>query len=192
MERNTVPQAMGGHVAARQRQRTGREIDCIDPGAREDQRCQDGEAARAGAEIEHATHARGIGDRQGAAHQEIADEGARDQGAAVDVETHAVHVGGTHQVRRRQAQRHAGVDQGEEARAFGGGGPEVEPGIEGVDRQAQRLQHQESRLVDGIGGAVAVGEAGGPEAADREPEEVAQGDERGFGGTGHASLDYLT
>ena len=103
-----------------------------------------------------------------------------------------MHIGRAYQVGRRQAQRHARLDQGEQAGALSGGRLEIEPGIERVDRQAQPLQHQEGRLVDGIGGAVAIGEAGGPEAADREPEEVAQGDERGFGRAWHAGLDYLT
>ena len=44
-----------------------------------------------------------------------------------------------------------------------------------VDRQAQRLQHHEGRLVDGIGRAVAVGQPRGPEASHREPEEVTAG-----------------
>ena len=103
-----------------------------------------------------------------------------------------MHVGRAHQVGRWQAQRHAGVDQGEEARAFGSAGLEGEPGIQSVDRQAQCLQDQERRLVDGIGGAVAIGQTRGPEAADREPEAVSQGDDRGCGGGGHAGLDYLT
>ena len=61
-----------------------------------------------------------------------------------------------------------------------------------VDRQAERFQHQKGRFIDGVGGAVAVGQAGDTEAANREPEEVTQGDERGIGGAGHAGLDYPT
>ena len=57
---------------------------------------------------------------------------------------------------------------------------EVEPRRERVDRQAQRFQHHECRLVDGIGRAVAIGQARCLEASHREPEEVIQGDERGF------------
>ena len=80
-----------------------------------------------------------IADRQDAVGQHVADEGARDQRAAVDVEAHAVHVGRAHQIGRGQAQAHAGVDQGEQPRALGRGRPEVEIGIEPVDRQPQRL-----------------------------------------------------
>ena len=74
------------------------------------------------------------------------------------------------------------LDQGQQPRAFGRRRLEVEPRIERVDRQPQRLQHQERRLVDGIGRAVAVGQPRGAEAPHRETEEIAQGDERGFVG----------
>ena len=56
----------------------------------------------------------------------------------------------------------------------------------------ERLQHQERRLVDGVGGAVTVGEPRRPEAPHREPEEITQGDQRGFVGGRHAGLDYPT
>ena len=192
MKRDALAQPMARHVAPGDRERAGRQVDRVDPGAREGQRGQDGETARAGAEVEHVSNFAGIADRQGAVGQKIADEGARDQRPPVDVEAHAVHVGRAQQVGRRHAQRHAGVDQGEQPRPFGGGRFQVEPRVQPVDRQPQRLQDQECRLVDGVGGAVAVGQAGGAEAADREPEEIAQGDERGFVGGRHAGLDYLT
>ena len=55
-------------------------------------------------------------------------------------------------------------------------GSRSKSGLEPVDRQAQRLQHHERRLVDGIGRAVAIGQPRGAEAAHREPEEFTQGD----------------
>ena len=45
MERNAVAQAMTCHVTTRQGERTGRQIDRVDAGMREDQRRQDGETA---------------------------------------------------------------------------------------------------------------------------------------------------
>ena len=87
------------------------------------QRRQDGEAARAGAEVEHAPHLARIADRQDAVGQHVADEGARDQRPPVGVEAHAVHVGRAHQIGRGQAQADAGIDQGEQPRALGRGRP---------------------------------------------------------------------
>jgi len=103
-----------------------------------------------------------------------------------------VHVGRAHQVRRGQTQADAGIDQGQQPGALGRGRLEVEIGVEPVDRQPQRLQHQEGRLVAGVGGAVAVGQPGGAEPSHREPEDFTQGVERRFVGGSHAGLDYPT
>ena len=135
MERDAVAQPVRRHIAPRQRQRAGRQIDRVDPGAREGEGGEDRQAPRAGAEVEHTADLARI-DRQRAVEQQIADEGARNQRPPVDVEPHAAHVGGTQQVGRRHAQRDARIDQGQQLRAFGGGRLEVEPRIERVDRQA--------------------------------------------------------
>ena len=107
MERDAVVQAMRPHVAPSQRQRAGRQIGGVDARLREDQRRQDGEAARAGAEVEHAPDLARIADRQHTVGQHVADEGARDQRPPVGMEAHAVHVGRAHQVGRGQTQAHA-------------------------------------------------------------------------------------
>ncbi len=121
------------HVAPRQRERAGGEIDRVDRGAWQGQRGEDREAARAGAEIEDAADAPRIADRQGAVRQHVADEGARDQGAPVDMEAHAVHIGRAQQVGSRHAQADPCVDQGEQPRALRLGWSEREPGIDVVD-----------------------------------------------------------
>ena len=171
MERDAIAEPMARHVAPRQRQRAGRQVRGIDARAREGERRQDGEATGAGAEIEHALDPARIADRQDAVGQHVADEGARDQRAAIGMEAHAVHVGRAHQIGRGQAQAHARIDQGEQSRALGRGRTQVQVGIEPVDRQAQRFQHQERRLVAGVGRAVAIGQPRRAKAVDGEAED---------------------
>jgi len=103
-----------------------------------------------------------------------------------------MHVGRAHEVWRGQTQAHARVDQSQQPGALGRGRLEVEIRLEPVDRQPQRLKHQEGRLVAGVGRAVAVGQPRGAESADREPEDFTQRVERRFVGGRHAGLDYPT
>jgi hypothetical protein len=143
-------------------------------------------------QIEHALDLSRILDRQHTIGQHVADEGARDQRSAVGMEAHAVHVGRAHQIGRGQAQADARVDQGQQPCALGGCRLEVDIGFEPVDRQSQRLQHQEGRLVAGVGRAVPVGQPRGTEPPHCVPEDFTQGVERRFVGSGHAGLDYPT
>ena len=175
MERDAIAEPMARHVAPRQRQRAGRQVGRIDACARKGERRQDRQATGAGAEIEHALDPARIADRQDAVGQHVADEGARDQRPAIGMEAHAVHVGRAHQIGRGQAQAHAGIDQGEQSRPLGRGRPQVQVGIEPIDRQAQRFQHQERRLVAGVGRAVAIGQPRGAKAARRRSERFHPG-----------------
>jgi hypothetical protein len=101
VERDAIAQSVRRYIAPGESQRAGRQVDGIDLCAGEGQRREDGETAGAAAEIEDAARLRG---RQGAAGQQVADEGARDERPAVDVEPHAVHVGGLEEIGRRHAQ----------------------------------------------------------------------------------------
>ena len=189
MECDAIAQPVRRDIASGERQRAGREIDGIDLRGRKGERRQDREAAGTCAEVEHAPDLLRLGDRQGTGHQQVADEGARDQRALVGMEAHPMHVGRAHQIGRGQAQGDAGVDQGEQARLLRLRRAQREPGIDVVDRQAQTLEKQEGCFVDGVGRAVAVGEFCSLEAPDREPEEIAQRVERGFETACHAGLE---
>jgi hypothetical protein len=192
MKRDAITEPMARNVAPRQRERTGRQVRGIDARPREGQRRQDGEAAGAGAKVEHVLDPARIADRQDAVRQHVANEGTRDQRPTIGVEANAVHVGRAHQVGRGQAQADAGVDQGEQPRALGRGRAQIQVWIEPVDRQTQRFQNQERRLVAGIGRAMAIGQPRSAKALDGEVEDFTEGVERGFVGSGHAGLDYPT
>ena len=127
------------------------------------------------------------GAREEVAGQQFADIGARHDHPFVDMEGDAADIGAAEEIGRRLARRDACLDQIGEALALGQDEPGVEERIELVDRKLQGLEHDEGRLVEGIGRAVAIDEAGSVETADREAEEVADRDEFRHGRSGEGA-----
>ncbi len=77
-------EAVAPHVVARHLERRRRDVDRVDPGPRQRQRAGDGDAARAGAEVEHAPHPRRIDPRRKAPLDELGDRRARNQHPRID------------------------------------------------------------------------------------------------------------
>ena len=109
--------------------------------------------------------------------QQFADEAARHDRPLVDIEGNALDIGAVEQVGGRPARGDARIDQRQQPRPLVVGQARVEEGVERVDRQLQPFKDDERRLVECIGRAVAIGEFGGVEAADRVAEEITDGDE---------------
>ena len=170
-----------GDIAARHRQGILGEIDGIDARAGESQSQQDGEAARAGAQVQGVLHRAGIDPgREGVFHEQAGDVRARHDDALVDMEAVVAQPGFVSKIGGRNAFRDAPIDQRGHRFLLGSGEARIEKGLQAVWRQVQRMQYQPGRLVVGILRAVAEEQAGGVEAADCPAQHVAQREQ--FGG----------
>ncbi|MGY3440314.1 hypothetical protein ACVW17_000315 [Bradyrhizobium sp. USDA 4473] len=143
---------------------------------------QDRKAAGAGAEVEHAVDVGGIADQRGAVLvaaemrvQQFADEGARHDGALVDIERQAPHIDLVDEIGGRLPRCDPPLDQVENLLAFSEGDARGGKILELVGMQMQRLADQERGFGDRIGGAVREYELGGVEAAHRVAQEIEQG-----------------
>ena len=106
--------------------------------------------------------------------QQFADEGARHDGALVDIERQAAHVDLVDEIGGGFSRGDAALDQVEDLLAFGGGDARGGEGLELVGMQMQRFADQEGGLGDRIGGAVREHQLGLDEAADRIADEIEQ------------------
>jgi len=168
------------HIAARHFNGIGRQIDGIDLRIGKSLRRQNGEAAGAGAQIQHAADIVGIADQgalaatEQAGEQKIADEGARHDHALVDIKGHAADIGFVEQIGRRLARRNTSIDQIDQTAPLLRQQPRIQKRIEIVDRQMQGLEENESGLVERIGRAMPIGEFGCVKTRDGEAQEIAQ------------------
>ena len=174
-----LAQAVVGDVAGGDRERLTRQVHRIDLGMGEGEGCQNGQAAGAGAQVEcRCRRSIGIVDpRRQLFVQQFGDEGTRHDDALVDIETVVAQPGFMGQVGGRQAIFDAALVDVEQGVAFAVRQTGVEEGFEPVERQVQGVQHQIGGFVPGVVGAVAEEQAGLVEAADREAQPVANGDE---------------
>jgi peptide chain release factor 3 len=190
-------QPMLGDVDPGNRESVGGEFDGVDGGIGEDPGGQDRQRARAGAEVEHALDLLRLLDQgeivaaDEVGEEDLADEGARHDHALVDGEGDALNIGAAGQIDGRLAALDPLVDDGGEPGPFRPGEPGVQPGVELVDGQTQRLQDQEGRLVQRRRRAMAIGQFRRVEAAHRMAEEIADGEQFVAGsaavGLGHGS-----
>ena len=106
--------------------------------------------------------------------QQLADEGARNDDALVDIERQAAHVDLVDEIGGRFARRDALMDEVEDGLAFRGRDARVGKGLELVGMQMQGLADQEGGFRDRIGRAMGKGELRLGEAAHRIADEIDQ------------------
>src|SRR5438105_1335627 len=109
--------------------------------------------------------------------QQLADVGARHDDPLVDVERVAPDPGLVCQIRRGLARCDARLDHLAHGIALGCQQAGLEPGVELIDRQVQRVQNEVCGLVESIGGTMAVYEPRRIEAAYGIAQPVAYRDE---------------
>ena len=158
---------------------------------------EDGEAARAGAEVEHAFHGEGILDQRTAlvialaaemGLQQLADVGARHDHALVDIEGQAAHVDLVDQIGGGLSRGDAAPDHIDERLGLARGDPCGGKALELVGMQMQGFADQEGRFRHRIGRSVREYQLGFDEAAHRVADEIEQrhqfagGDFRNFRG----------
>ena len=177
-------QAIVAHVALGDSEGIRRDVAGVDRRVGKRQGGQDGEATRARAEVQNRAHRAGIEPQMplagGCLHlpaQQLADIGARHDDPLVDVERMAPDPGLVRQIGRGLARGDAPFDDLAHGGPLGRQQPRIEPGVELIDRQMQRVQDEIGGLVEGIGGAVAVHEPGRVEAAYGIAQPVPDGDE---------------
>ncbi len=106
--------------------------------------------------------------------QQLADEGARHDGALVDIERQAAHVDLVDEIGGGFSRRDATLDQVEDLLALGGGDARRRKSLELVGVKMQRFANQECGFRHRIGGAVREHELGLDEAADGVTDVVKQ------------------
>ncbi len=106
--------------------------------------------------------------------QQFADEGARHDGALVDIERQAAHVDLVDEIGGRRPRGDAALDQAEDRLAFGRRDPRGGKRLELVGVKMQGFADQERRLGDRIGGAVREYQFGFDKAAHRKADEIQQ------------------
>ena len=121
--------------------------------------------------------------------QQFADEGARHDGALVDIERQAAHVDLVDEIGGGLSRGDAALDQVEDLLALGRGDARGRKGLELVGMQMQRFADQEGGLRHRIGGAVREHQFGLDEAADRIADEIEQRQQ--FAGADLAEISAL-
>ena len=174
-ESNARRQVVVFNVVPGHREGVRRNIDGVDPGGGEGVRRDDGQACRAGAQVENGADCLGIVDpwRQLLA-QQLGNEGTRHDHPLIDVETVLAEPGFVGQVGDRQAFADAAFDDPQEAGALVAGEPRVEEGLESIERQVQGVQQQIRGFVPGVVGTVTEEQLRLVEAADGKAQQVAQ------------------
>ncbi len=158
---NPASQMVFENVSPGDGQRSGRNICGIDSGAPECARSEDGEAARPGAQVEHAPRRPAHPGLQ-AITEKLREMGARHDDATVDVERQAGEPSFVQQVGDGNALRDSFSYQ--RFNALLPGTTDLETQI-GFERQPQATQDQVSRLVTRVIRAVAVMQARPAQAA---------------------------
>ena len=143
------------HIDAGNIERIRRKIRRIDVRLGEYAGGENGEAAGTRAEIQNARDLRHILDQrsvlaaeESGAHQ-FADIGAWHDDPLIDIEGHPMDIGAPHQVSRGHAGFDAPADHFRHGLPFAVQKLRVKPRVDVVDRQVQRLEDQEGRLVGG-------------------------------------------
>ncbi len=183
-ERNARLEPIVGDIAPGHLEGVRRDVAGIDRGLRERQCRENGEAAGARAQVED----RADRSRPGAQvpfpfrcvqlpAQQLAEIGAGHDDALVDIEGVGADPGLVGEVGRRLAGGDAPLEDVAHLAALGGDQAGVEPGVELIDGQVQRVQDQVGGLIERIAGAVPVAEAGGVEARHGVAQPIAHGDE---------------
>lgn len=165
-------------VAAGDRERFRREVRGVESGAREAVGGDDRETAGPGAQIEHGAHGARRGEpRAQPVREQFGDEGPRHDHPLVHVKAEFAEPGDTGEIGRRLARtdalRHEAGHR-RVARRVHRHGP-----VGGIERQSECVEREPCGLVPRIGGAVAVGDAGGLQRAGRTADERAQGERAG-------------
>ncbi len=106
--------------------------------------------------------------------QQLANEGARNNHALVDIERQSAHVDLVDEVGRGLSRRDAARDHIENLSRFGGGDPRGRKRLELVGIQMQRGAHQEGGFGHRIGGAVREYQFRLDEPAHRIADEIEQ------------------
>ena len=183
MQRDPVLEAVIGDVARGDGEGVLGKVDRVDPGIGEIPAREDGETAGAGAEVEHAFDLSGILDQRTAGFvilaaemrvQQFADEGARHDGALVDIERQAAHVDLVDQIGGGFARGDAARDHVEDGLGLVCGDPRHRKRLELVGMQMQRFADQEGGLRHRIGGAMREHQFRFDEAAGGIAHEIEQ------------------
>jgi len=160
----------------RHRQCGGRDIGGIDPRAGEAVREENGETARAGAQVERRCHGPVAGNPGGQIFaQQDGNMGARHYHALVHVKGEVAEPGFARQVRGGLAAVDAAREQSQHAPRIERSNPSPEHGRSAIQGQAQSVQREIRGFVAGGGGAVAVGEARRAQAAGAVAHQAANG-----------------
>ena len=141
-------------------------------------RQQNREAARAGAQIERALDAQGVGNPWlKPVGQQLGDIRAWNDDALVDIETKLPQPGFVRKVRGRDAIIHPALDDLQQLAALDVGEIRVEKRLETIERQVQRMQDDIGCFVVGAGQTMAEAEATGDKPGDGVTKPVAHGPE---------------
>ena len=157
---DAVSQAMLIDVDAGHGQRFVADVHGIDHHVRVGHGGQHGEAAVAGAQVEHAVGLVAEPGVDAAVGQHFGDEGTGHDHALVHVEGHALQPGLVRQVGCGLAGTDALVDQGQGFVALSIGDGVVGHLVQRIERMAEAPQDQPSSFVKGVGGAVAKSNLG--------------------------------
>ena len=165
LQLHALRQAVLVHVDACNGERIGRNVCARDFHFRVRHGGQDGQAAIAGAQIEHTAGVFPQKVVNAAVGQQFSDEAAGHDGALVHVKRHALQPGLMRKVGRRFARLDALVDQRIDRSRFFGSHGAVGGGIwrvrqVAVQGQAQAPQYQPGSFVFGVGRAVAKSQSG--------------------------------
>ncbi len=138
------------------------------------QRGENGEATRAGAEVERGPHPAGVADdrAEAVADDQLADERARHDHPLVDVEPMSADPRRLHEIGCGRPGRDPPLDEVEHGDAFAPCQPRIEPRLELIDGEIEGRKQQERRLVDRPRGAVAIHQPRRLEPADAIAQPV--------------------
>ena len=188
---HAVFEAVVGNVAARDFKRFRRDVDGVDRGIGKGVGHDDGQAARAGAQVERRCDGLRVFDPgREAVFEQFGEIGTRHDHARIDMEAELAEPGFVQQVGRRQAMHHALLQAFQQRVALAAGKACIEKRLQRVARQMQGGKHDPDRLIPGIVGAVAKMQAGLVEAADGPAQPVADGDKLLGGAVDHSESSF--
>ena len=173
-------------VLARERQRIFADVGKIDAPVRIVHGHRDADAARSGAEIEHARDVAIVEPRRKTLLDHLGDRRSRHQSARVGFELESGEPRRAGQIGHRLVLVDAPIDELEHALLFRSDQSRLAVGRREVVRKMQRMQHEMRRFVDRVVVAVAEREPGRAKAARAVADEV---DDRGEL-RGHATASF--
>ncbi len=164
--------AMPLHVASRDLERSGRKIHGIDPGLRESQRARNGDATRAGAEVDEPLHAFGLDPRREACGDQLGEWRPRHDHALVDFEFEPGEPHATHQVGDGYPAAQPFSEQAEHLRDLRLARLDCVSGLGIGVVETERMEDQGRGVVPRIHRAVAVGQTAGVELARAKADQL--------------------